>query len=560
MAFVRSFRPLLPRLRGALTSRATNRGITVTFNESAISPAARAAMAEIVMASVVARHTGADADSSADVSGRQEGLAPAARRASGNEFPAAPPSDMLRGTIDGFANNSYTGAGLCSGDLDGDGWPDLIVGSYGEGGSGLPQPGAVRIYYNISEPNAVHTAAAVSRLLESPVQAYARFGHACAVIDMNGDGQVDLVIGSPALGGGGEGDVVGNYTGGAYIFFGPLPPLPGASASLQPNVTLLGVGNYTSLGLHLHTVSDAACGASSQALPLLVFGAPYVGDQDQHIIHAGAVYILAPRPHWPRTLFLNATTADATVRLAGTPAFAWFGASIASRCINSTAVLAVGAPCFHTSNGSMGLVAAYSLHTSAATPTPAITTTLLMTRLGSEDRAKFGYAVALAGCGSTSGVCLAVGAPSYGRKLLDPVRENNYDMEGRVELLDWVAVLANPAPAVPWRLLHGPGDFAHLGWRFAVDEGSALRPPRLVVGAPMADVETGEVQIIPLDSPTSAVTTLRGSQPLSRFGLEVIVLAANSTLGASAQPCLAIASPVISLSNGERQGRVDLVQ
>ena len=95
------------------------------------------------------------------------------------------------------------GASLASGDLDGDGYDDLIVGAPGEAIGRKKQAGLIHAFYG-SETGITTTgntafsqnSSGVNNVSESGDQ----FGFAVAVGDVNGDGFEDVIIGAPGEG------------------------------------------------------------------------------------------------------------------------------------------------------------------------------------------------------------------------------------------------------------------------------------------------------------------------------------------------------------------------
>jgi hypothetical protein len=83
------------------------------------------------------------------------------------------------------------GSAVAGGDLNGNGYPDLIIGAPKVSHQAY-RSGAVFVYYG-----AAQGWAAVPDLILSVAQSGARFGASAAVADLNGDGFADLVVGAP---------------------------------------------------------------------------------------------------------------------------------------------------------------------------------------------------------------------------------------------------------------------------------------------------------------------------------------------------------------------------
>ncbi len=100
-----------------------------------------------------------------------------------------------------------------AGDVNGDGFDDVIVGALGytHGESG---EGRAYLYYGSSGPAPMNNPAAWIGEINL---AGALFGTSvCTAGDVNGDGYADVIIGARGLGGG----LLGDQSGAAYIFFG----------------------------------------------------------------------------------------------------------------------------------------------------------------------------------------------------------------------------------------------------------------------------------------------------------------------------------------------------
>ena len=116
--------------------------------------------------------------------------------------------------INGGASSDYFGSSVASaGDVNGDGYSDVMVGAYQAPYSGSAGPGRAYIFYG--GQNLVGKSAGGADVILGGVSAGDQFGYSVASSgDVNGDGYSDVIVGSP------QEDSGGNKAGRAYIFYG----------------------------------------------------------------------------------------------------------------------------------------------------------------------------------------------------------------------------------------------------------------------------------------------------------------------------------------------------
>jgi hypothetical protein len=113
--------------------------------------------------------------------------------------------------------SGQSGHSVATGDVNGDGFSDLIVGAFGfDQGIGLSNAGSVFIYFG---SNGAFNQVADAQLLLDPGQADARFGASVAAGDINADGFDDVIVGASEWDGGQVDEGVAFvYYGGAGAF------------------------------------------------------------------------------------------------------------------------------------------------------------------------------------------------------------------------------------------------------------------------------------------------------------------------------------------------------
>jgi hypothetical protein len=242
-------------------------------------------------------------------------------------------------TIIGADEGDNLGTAVASGDVDGDGYDDLIIGAPSADSLRNERKDAGEVYIVFGGPGLPN----IIDLADTEVELAKVFGAdggdnlglALASGDINGDGLDDVVLGAPAASG------PGNSRGGAgevYVLFGGFSFNTIDLALTRADLAVFGddVGDHLGLGLAIGDVNGDGIGD-------LIIGASAGDGPGNSRDNAGEVYVLFGSPNPPSSLDLAEKPADMTIF--GSATGDRLGVALASGDINGDGVddLAIGA-------------------------------------------------------------------------------------------------------------------------------------------------------------------------------------------------------------------------
>jgi uncharacterized protein (TIGR03437 family) len=310
-----------------------------------------------------------------------------------------------RGTVQqpsGPDEGDALGAQVATGDLNGDGVADLIIGAPTANGGGGINTGKVYVFFGKAELSGSPDLSRERADVEiSGTDSYDLFGTSLVVADINGDGKNDLVSGAPFADGDDRPDA-----GKVYVISGPLAHGAYPLDRLSP-LTITGAARSDQLGTSLAAARMRAKDGPAD----LIIGAPGydVPGTTSSLANGGAVFVVFGSTRLEPAIDLASRAADYV--LTGAAANAQIGTALATGNFNGDdfADLAIGAP-LANSNNLRGLTYLV-LGAANKAGTKNIAQEANFSTGGSETTSGFGRAVALGDLDGDGLAELIIGAP-----------------------------------------------------------------------------------------------------------------------------------------------------
>ncbi|XP_064605767.1 phosphatidylinositol-glycan-specific phospholipase D-like [Liolophura sinensis] len=206
---------------------------------------------------------------------------------------------------------SKLGWSMASGDVNKDGYDDVILGSPGWATTGSIQQGRVYILYGSTDGLPTNMTEKMT-VIDGPYKGRSKFGSSVAVVDINRDGVADVAVGAPSLSQ--DGSYL-DYRGMVYVYFGNA-----AGRMAQPNMTISCQAQFCNWGLTM-TTGDL----NNDGHPDLLIGSPYaLGGGEQR----GVVGGLFSSQTYTVPDMVRLTTEQLDWVMAGDQDYGWFGSSL----------------------------------------------------------------------------------------------------------------------------------------------------------------------------------------------------------------------------------------
>jgi hypothetical protein len=220
----------------------------------------------------------------------------------------------------GDDTSDWSGYSVSSGDINGDGYADIIIGAGGADTSGGIETGETYVIFGSAAPLStidLNNSPSAADMIIYGDDSYDRFGYSVSSGDINGDGYDDIIIGAPYASPAG-----GTEAGETYVIFGSAaPPATVDLNSTSADITIYGDDAYDYSGSFVSSGDINGDGYAD-----IIIGAR--GADPAGGIEAGETYVIFGSAAPPASVDLNSTSADITIY--GDDAYGDLGWSVSS--------------------------------------------------------------------------------------------------------------------------------------------------------------------------------------------------------------------------------------
>ncbi len=214
--------------------------------------------------------------------------------------------------FNGEAINDYTGKSISSaGDVNGDGYDDILIDSMTQNSNGMDSGAAYLIYGSTSLDSSIDLGDADVKIIGEEAEDYAGRSVSSAG-DVNGDGYDDILVGANGQ------DIGGSGTGSAYIIYGSTS-LASSIDLGDADVKLIGETSGDYAGLPISSAGDV----NNDGYDDILISA---ANQDAGGSNSGAIYLI----YGSTSLASSINLSDADVKLIGEEASDDAGNSVSS--------------------------------------------------------------------------------------------------------------------------------------------------------------------------------------------------------------------------------------